>query len=1422
MSRIFLSHHNSNNREALALKRWLECQGWRGEIFLDFDPEGGIKTGTRWKEALKQAGSRCEAVVCLIAPDWLSSGECLAEQRTAENLGKKIFTAQLAEVSFPDKTREWQGCRLFGDGPVTEIPLSPQEPSVQFLTDGLNRLKLGLLDAGISRVLPKHFPWPPDEEPKREPYRGLEPLQFVDAGVYFGRDAEILRGLAELDRMRLAGNTPLFIILGASGTGKSSFLRAGLLPRLKRDDQHFFPLDIIRPERSPLFGDSGMAQAIASVNDELKLQPVKAGQVEAELKKGPGALSVLLRRIQVAAHTRLVGLVEASVPPTLVLPVDQAEELFNTDATEEARTFLNMIGTILRGDPEVAGLQRVTMIVAFTIRSDRYGPLQTAAELNGIERVLFDDLRPMHPAQFKEVIIGPASRARINGRPLEMKPDLVNKLVSDCSTEADTLPLLGLILERLFRKYGCDGELQLDEYLKMGALADVVRTEAELILSSDENTRKEQLAQLRAGLIPFLVTINRDNNQAMRRVARMADLPQASRPLIQALIEKRLLVSDLRNNEQVVEVTHESLFRQWRVLSDWLDEERDDLKEADRLEEDAKAWTANGMKEEWLRRGERLSNGEALAAKPAYRRRLESVSEFLLASRQAEERQQQKEERVHQNELRAAQTLAQEQQQAAEKAKRDAERIRKGRRGFIILSAVLLVVTALASVFAWNSMQQFRQATALRVNEGTRAIIHGVRSGGSELGLKMLLAAYRIASHSEIEGLMLMAVLDFQHVEKIIGTESLVLAVAFSPDGKKVVSASRDHKLRVWNAQTGEMIGAPFGSHGNTLKSVAFSPDGTKVVSGSEDGTLRLWDVQTAQPIGAPLQGHEREVWGVAFSPDGTKVVSASGDKTLRLWDVRTQRQIGAPLQGHNGAVGSVAFSSDGSKIVSGGEDKTLRLWDVQTGQPIGKPFHGHQGWVQSVAFSPDGTKVVSGSGDMTVRLWDVHTQQLIGTPITGHYGLVFSVVFTSDGTGIISGSQGSRERRAHTVMLWDVKTQQQIGETLYGHHGWLVSMALSHDGSKMASGNGDNTLRLWNVQPEPPIGRALVGHSDIVSSVAFSSDGTRMVSGSHDQTLRLWDVQTGRIIGSPFHGHKGLVRSVAFSPDGTKLVSSGDEMIVRLWDVQTGRLRMNFLGHESYVDSIAISHDGSKLVSGSLDKTVRLWDLQRGQLIGVPISGHRGVVGTVSFSPDSTKIVSGGEDKTLRLWNAQTGQPIGDPLVGHEAAVTSVAFSPDGTMLVSGGRDYMLRLWDVRTRQAVGTPLAGHKSSVTSVAFSPDGSTVASGSDDQTLQLWDVKTRQPIGVALSGHKSWVTSLAFSPDGTKIASASADKTVRLWPARTVWPDLLCAKLTRNMSRKQWREHVSSEIDYIEQCSGLPVPPDELELQSSPTSEKSKK
>ena len=1248
MSRIFLSHSSANEIEAVALKQWLTDNGW-DDVFLDVDPERGLVAGERWQEALRRAADRCEAVVFVVSPAWARSKWCLAEFLLAKSLHKLIFGVVLEDLLIgelpTEMTAEWQLCYLTGPGSTETIHfLHREKPTeIAFLAEGLKRLKAGLQNAGLSASF---FAWPPKGDESRSPYRGLEPLDAQDAAVFFGRDAEILQGLDRLRGMRAAGDQGLFVILGASGAGKSSFLRAGLLPRLARDDRHFYPLEALRPENSPLFGERGLAQAISGANRHFRIAPVNPGEVKAALKEGAERCAALLRNIQSAARARLVALPDDAPLPTLVLPVDQAEELFNADATPEARAFLGLIGTVLRS--ALAGSlseRRVPLIVAFTIHSDRYEPLQTATEFAGLKTVVFDALKPMPSAQFKEVITGPASRATVGGRRLEVKPDLVQQLLADCAQGADTLPLLGLTLARLYRDYGGDGDLRLDEYQGMGGMTDVIKTEAESILATDPEARKEQLESLHAAFIPWLATVNPDNDQPMRRVARMVDLPAASRPLVQALIEKRLLLSDARDGVPVVEVAHESLLRHWNTLAEWLSEERDDLKEADRLEQAAAAWAKSGQKVDWLMEGERLAIAETVTAKSGYRDRLNPTRAFLRASRQKEEQRREEEERHRQAELVAAQekqaaaeALAAEQLRATERAQADGARLKKRGRLLMMLVLAAVGIALLAGWFAWKSQQQFKQATALRLTSEAQAMLSGAQAGGAVPGLLKLLAAHRTAPHIEIEAAMMTSVLDLQRLEKIIDSNSPVQAVAYSPDG-------------------------------------------TRIVSGSRDQTLRLWDARSGQPLGDPMKGHERAVTSVAFSPDGTRLVSGGEDETLRRWDARSGQPLGEPMKGHEGWVTSVAYSPDGTRLVSGSDNGTLRLWDAQSGQPIGAPMKGHEGWVTSVAYSPDGTRLVSGSRDQTLRLWDARSGQLLGEPMQGHGGVMYSVAFSPDGTRIVSGSR-------------------------------------------------DQTLRLWDARSGQPLGDPIKGHEGSVTSVAFSPDGTRLVSGSRDQTLRLWDARSGQPLGDPMKGHESPVTSVAYSPDGTRIVS------------------------------------------GSRDQTLRLWDARSGQPLGDPMKGHGGVVYSVAFSPDGTRLVSGGEDKTLRRWDAQSGQPIGAPMKGHERAVTSVAFSPDGTRLVSG-------------------------------------------SDNGTLRLWDAQSGQPIGAPLRGHERDVTSVAFSPDGTHFVSGSSDKTLRLWPAPKVWPDLLCAKLTHNMSRKEWREWVSADIAYVCQCPGLPILPDEPDSGAKP-------
>jgi formylglycine-generating enzyme required for sulfatase activity len=638
VSRIFLSHSSENNAEAVALRDWLSANGWKDEIFLDVDPQRGIVAGARWERSLNQAALRCEAVLFLISKAWLGSGWCRKEFHLAHRLNKRLFGLLIEDLPIAELPDElagtWQLVRLAAgrDHVMLRVmlPVTHEEAHVTFSAEGLQRLKLGLGEAGLDA---KYFDWPPPSDPNRPPYRGLRPLEAEDAGIFFGRDAPIVEALDRLRGLREGVSPRLLVILGASGAGKSSFLRAGLLPRLARDDREFMPLPIIRPERAAMFGESGLLSAL-----ERAFAAAKIAVPRAELRKlvqgGAAALAPLLRFLADRA-TPVSSDDGTNAAPALIVCIDQAEELFLAEAQDEAKAFLALLRDLLLEDAPA-------IIAIFTIRSDNYERLQLASQLEGLHQEMLS-LPTMPKGSYAEVVKGPARRLEGSARAFEIDDALIDALLADIEAGGakDSLPLLAFTMERLYGEYQAGGHLKLAHYDELGRVKGSIEAALERALKAadaDPAIPKDRVARLdllRRGLIPWLAGIDPDTGAPRRRVARLSEIPAEARPMIEHLVEQRLLATDLdrATGEATIEPAHEALLRQLSVLQGWLAEDAGLLAVLEGVKRASRDWAANGRDAAWLAHTtDRLAAAERLRARLDLAAHLEPTDRDYLAA----------------------------------------------------------------------------------------------------------------------------------------------------------------------------------------------------------------------------------------------------------------------------------------------------------------------------------------------------------------------------------------------------------------------------------------------------------------------------------------------------------------------------------------------------------------------------------------------------------------------------------------------------------------------------------------------------------------------------------------------------------------------------------------------------------------------
>jgi len=1205
------------------------------------------------------------------------------------------------------------------------------------------------------------------------PFRGLESYEFEHAPIFFGQDAALTKAMVQLVA-GAAANSPFLLVLGASGSGKSSLVKAGIVPKLfvprRMPSVAFLRRVEFRPsdaqEGEDLFDALARRLTTQVSADEGLSELIGSGQsvsgLAAHLRNAtaePG-YPIATALGQIAITARQDGRMLEHETARLVLVLDQLEELFTNEllTSRERQQFVALIAGLVRSGH--------VWIIA-TMRKDFWHQADDTPELvqlaEGHGRL---ELLPPTQTQLSQMIRRPAAAAGVGFERHPTTDVPLNEIIADeVAHEAGALPLLSYLLDQLYRGDVLEAQgsaLTIATYERLGRLEGAIATRAEAVLESCAPEDRQALGSVLFALIQMGAS-DGDVDRAISRRVPISTFPTGTpqRRLVDALLhsEARLLVSDAESGgAPTIRVAHEALITRWARARQFVQDNADVLKIRRRLEERYTLWRAL-----------RTDPGAADKSKIELTSRMRFAAWRARAGREPGLLSEidlvdgQRLLREHRADTDPDLVDYIERSQAAEKRLRS--------RSVRVLAVVAGVVTILALLAAGAGLialqkqheaeAQAQIALAAQSRLLTEAAARHLKDGN--VADAQVIIGEVLANRNSAAARSPSAINVFQEVRAadtrlavLSDHDGPVIGAAFSPDGTRIVTASGDQTARVWDVATATQL-AVLSGHTNGVYTASFSPDGQRIVTASRDRTARIWDATTGKAL-AVLTGHGADVYTAVFSPDGRHVLTASEDGTARIWDAATAKPL-AVLTRENDSVLGAAYSPDGRRVVTASGNQTARIWDVSTAKPLAV-FTGHESFVQSPAFSPDGRRIVTASGDKTARIWDAATGKSIAV-LAGHGDMVLSAAFSPDGRRIVTSSEDG------TARIWDAETAKQIA-VLSGHRAPVRMAAFSPDGRRIVTASLDLTAQIWSTESSMQIA-VLSDLGDFVTDATYSPDGRRIAiaSKSDTQTARIVDADTARqIIG--LSGHEKAVRSVAFSPDGRRIATASNDRTARVWDAASGAQLVVLTGHgeglppddeAGNVRSASFSPDGRRIVTASNDRTARVWDSDTGKQIAKLV--HDEPIRSAAFSPDGRRIVTASADQTARIWDANSAKPL-RVLSGHAGLVWSASFSPDGRRILTASFDRTARVWDAETAKQLAV-LTGHGAEIWSAAWSPDARRIVTASFDHTARLWDADTATQLAL-LSGHRDGVWSAAWSPDGRRIVTTSADQTLRIWDA----------------------------------------------------------
>ena len=1222
----------------------------------------------------------------------------------------------------------------------------------------------------------------------KNPYKGLRAFQQADANDFFGRTAMIEQVLGRLQEPVVENN--FLAVIGPSGSGKSSLVKAGVLPSLRHGgipgSENWFYAEMV-PGEVPM---EELAAALLSVSTA----PL------------PGLVDLLRDNEHGLAEG--VSWALPSQDSKLLLMIDQFEELFTQVEQESDRQqFLDLILNAVNAENS-------PVIILATLRADFYDRPLLYQGFGELIRKRTELVLPLNDEELEETITGPAFRV---GAVLE--DGLVERIIDDVREQPGALPLLQYALTELFERR--DGALLTNAaYLDIGGTLGALAKRAEEVFQRFHDDGKDMARQI----FLRLVTLGEGQEDTRRRILQTELLTLGDRDVVEDVLDHfgryRLLTFDRDDATRgsTVEVAHEALIRRWDRLREWLTESREDVRLERQLLHSAETWEAAGKEKSYVMLGTRLQHFEEWAEDTTLQLN-ELEVEYLLASLAVRDEQQ------------AIERARQERERELERLKARNLRIAAVIFGVAAVVAIILSLLAIDQSNRANEQRAIAETERERADE-QRIIAEDQREIAEEAqhvaelnerkNLSLALAANARTALSEHDpALALPVVIEARHVYdppeaevlRILGASVFspgpryrydlsprsILAVDTSSDGRLGVIGGSEGVIFLVDNEVGKVVHS-FAT-GSPINGISISPDDQLVAAGMSDGSVGVWRLESGEEV-YRNPGHEDIVTDVEFSPAGDVLASASADTSVRLWDAATG-QVLHTLQAHIDYVIKLSFNADGALLASssaaigvGESDRTpqhntIQVWDVASGENVLTIPPDGIGYIRDVEFSPDGQTIAATTWSSalggTARIYDsvtgVELQRLYA-----HRDTISNIEFSPDGAQLATASRDA------TVKIWDIDKGVQI--TSYVGFGERVhDIEYSPDGDYLMIGLGnvpdrpdgsdnpaDSSAYLWDLRNRTQA-QVYSGHTNWTWATDISSDGTLLASGSGplfspaspddlDATVRIWDTETGQEL-MALHGHTNTVDAVRFLPGDAHLLSASWDGTVRRWDLSDGSEVQRYDVPDARVYMIDLLPNGTQFVSGSTDHIIRLWDIDSGEVLR-EYSGHTDSVNGVHVSADGTRMVSaagdwGGDDYTVRLWDVESGELL-QTFEGHGHIVNYARLSPNMEFVVSTSWDGTVRMWDVESGEEL-RQFVGHSGNTFGIDISDDGATLLTTSSDTTVRMWDIGSGEEIN-RFEEHTDWIQEVFFSPDETFAVSAGQDNVLRRWVIKRTADDLI--------------------------------------------------